>query len=66
MKKYLNKLTNETVRAFTLTQGDINAIRLSGGECEAVEGDYMVVRNGSSRELLKRTFENNFIEIEND
>jgi hypothetical protein len=63
MNQYLNKCTGEIVRAFQLTKGVIKAIVTTGGSCEAVEGDYMIVRGSNNKEVLKRAFELNFIKI---
>lgn len=64
MNQYLNKCTGEIVRAFPLSKGVIKAIVTTGGSCEAVEGDYMIVRgSGNNKEILRRAFELNFIKI---
>ena len=63
MNQYLNKCTGEIVRAFQLSKGDIEAIVTTGGSCEAVEGDHMVVRGNNNKEISKKNFELNFIKI---
>ena len=64
MNQYLNKCTGEIVRAFSLSKGVIEAMRFCDKKCEAVEGDYMIVRgDDNNKEILKRAFELNFIKI---
>jgi len=65
MQKYQNKVTKETVKAFQLVEGDIDAILLAGGVCRAVVGDYMIVREGKVIECSRKNFESNFIETGN-
>ena len=64
MIQYLNKCTGEIVRAFPLSKGVIEAMRFCDETCEAVEGDYMIVRgSGNNKEISRKVFEIYFIKI---
>jgi len=63
MNNYFNKCTGEIVNAFQLTKVDIEAIVTTGNKCEAVEGDYMIVRGNNNKEISKGVFELFFIKI---
>jgi hypothetical protein len=63
MNQYLNKCTSEIVGAFQLSKGDIEAMRFCGETCEAVEGDYMIVRGSNNKEISRKVFEIYFIKI---
>lgn len=60
MKKYLNKITGQIVTAFQLTKGDIEAIIIAGGQCDAIDGDFMIISAGKSSACGKKNFELNF------